>query len=159
MRPRLNLRAQAHTMRCDLETDFLPYAEKQCVQYTNSGDIVYNFGNAEQFLLTKHFANKPLLELELRMFQVSGVLGAWMPLVRRLLCSSSMKVVPRAAFNHCVKRLSKSLSRRNSPRLLSRNSRASHRRTLLWRRWRRAFPSFRPLVVPWYKRCTNPSDR
>lgn len=43
---------------------FLPFVEKQCVQYGGSGNVLYDFKKAEQYLLDVYFSGKPLIDLE-----------------------------------------------------------------------------------------------
>jgi hypothetical protein len=64
--------SEAHALVYDLENEFLPFVEKQCVQFTANGDVVYDFKAAEQYLLDVYFTGKPLIELNLRMFQFAN---------------------------------------------------------------------------------------
>ncbi len=61
----------AHALTYDLLNGFAPFVEKQCVQYTATGQVMYDFKNAEIYLLDL-FAGKPLIQLEVRMFQYSN---------------------------------------------------------------------------------------
>ncbi len=56
----------------DLINNFVPFLEKQCVQYTAQGQTVYDFKNAEAYLLDL-FSGKPLIELEVRMVKFGNI--------------------------------------------------------------------------------------
>jgi hypothetical protein len=66
----------AHALSYNLEDEFLPFVEKQCVQISPNGDAVYDFKAAEQYLLDVYFMGKPLVELTVRMIQYSGAESA-----------------------------------------------------------------------------------
>jgi len=68
--------APAHTISYDLEGGFIPFVEKQCVEYTAAGGLTYDFKNAEQYLLDVYFTGKPLINIEMRMFQFANEAGA-----------------------------------------------------------------------------------
>jgi hypothetical protein len=55
-----------------LEDEFLPFVEKQCVQISPNGEVMYDFKAAEQYLLDVYFTGKPLVELTVRMIQYSN---------------------------------------------------------------------------------------
>jgi hypothetical protein len=58
---------RAHTVVFDLNGEFLPYVEKQCVQYdATTGEAVYSFQAAEQYLIDVYFTGKPLIDLNIR---------------------------------------------------------------------------------------------
>jgi hypothetical protein len=61
----------AHAVTYDLLGGFAPFVEKQCVQYTATGQVMYDFKNAEIYLLDL-FSGKPLIQLEVRLFQYSN---------------------------------------------------------------------------------------
>eukprot|EP01052_Picozoa_sp_SAG31_P002292 SAG31_NODE_80_length_27188_cov_42.623869_7_plen_2406_part_00 len=61
--------AQVHTLDFDMEGGFIPYVEKQCVRYTDLGETMYDFADAEKFLVDRYFRNKPLINLRLRGFK------------------------------------------------------------------------------------------
>jgi len=63
--------SSAHALSYDLMGGFAPFVEKQCVQYTAAGQVSYDFKNAEIYLLDL-FSGKPLIQLEVRMFQYSN---------------------------------------------------------------------------------------
>ncbi|KNC55646.1 uncharacterized protein AMSG_01915 [Thecamonas trahens ATCC 50062] len=75
----------AHVLACDRELDFAPYVEKQCVQYTQSGDIVYDFAAAQGHLVARFLGGKPLIDVELRMtrFVSEGGVASGMLAVRQ----------------------------------------------------------------------------
>jgi len=54
----------------------MPYVEKHCVQFSDSGSIVYDFANAEQYLLEVVLSGKPLLDLEVRTIQYTNAAGS-----------------------------------------------------------------------------------
>ena len=58
-----------HTLDFDMEGGLIPYVEKQCVRHTELGETVYDFADAEKFLVDRYFRNKPLINLRLRGFQ------------------------------------------------------------------------------------------
>lgn len=58
---------QAHALEFALESEFVPYVEKQCVSYSQLGETDYDYAAAEKFL-DRYFRNKPLLNLRLRGF-------------------------------------------------------------------------------------------
>jgi hypothetical protein len=66
---------------------FLPFVEKQCVQYSSSGNVVYDFKKAEQYLLDVYFSGKPLIDLEVRMVQYANSQGM---LLTHPACVSTM---------------------------------------------------------------------
>jgi len=68
--------APAHALTYDLEGKFIPFVAKQCVSVGEDGARVYNFDNAEQYLLDVFFVGKPLVEMELRMVQYTDDEGA-----------------------------------------------------------------------------------
>jgi hypothetical protein len=59
----------AHVLDFDLESEFVPYVLKQCVQQTESAEVVCDFATAEKFLVDRYFRNKPLVNLRLRGFK------------------------------------------------------------------------------------------
>jgi len=59
----------AHALSYNLEDEFLPFVEKQCVQINERGDMVYDFKAAEQYLLDVYFMGKPMIYLEIPMIQ------------------------------------------------------------------------------------------
>jgi len=65
--------SSAHSLSYDLAGGFLPFVEKQCVQYSSSGNVVYDFRKAEQYLLDVYFSSKPLIDLEVRMVQYANM--------------------------------------------------------------------------------------
>jgi len=67
----------AHTLSYDLLNGFVPFVEKQCVEYNASGNLVYDFKNAEQYLLDVYFTGKPLIDIEMRMFQFANEVGTF----------------------------------------------------------------------------------
>ena len=52
----------AHALNYDLNGKFVPFIEKQCVENTEDGRMVYNFDNAEQWLMDAYFVGKPSIE-------------------------------------------------------------------------------------------------
>jgi len=62
----------AHAITYDLAGSFLPYMEKHCVQVSDSGSIIYDFANAEQYLLEVVLSGKALLDLEVRTIQFTN---------------------------------------------------------------------------------------
>eukprot|EP00468_Gymnochlora_sp_CCMP2014_P001514 CAMPEP_0167741726 /NCGR_PEP_ID=MMETSP0110_2-20121227/1016_1 /TAXON_ID=629695 /ORGANISM="Gymnochlora sp., Strain CCMP2014" /LENGTH=5340 /DNA_ID=CAMNT_0007625809 /DNA_START=69 /DNA_END=16091 /DNA_ORIENTATION=- len=68
--------APAHALDYDLEGKFIPFVAKQCVSLADDGSKIYNFDNAEQYLLDVFFVGKPLVEMELRMVQYTDDEGA-----------------------------------------------------------------------------------
>jgi len=67
----------AHALHYELIAagGFVPFVEKQCVQYSTAGGVLYDFKNAELYLLDI-FSGKPVIQLEVRMFQYSNTEGA-----------------------------------------------------------------------------------
>lgn len=59
----------AHTIRYDLTEDFLPFLEAQCVELSTSGGVAYNFKNAEAYIFERYLNSKPVMDLEVRMFE------------------------------------------------------------------------------------------
>uniref|UniRef100_A0A7S0DVA6 Uncharacterized protein n=1 Tax=Amorphochlora amoebiformis TaxID=1561963 RepID=A0A7S0DVA6_9EUKA len=68
--------SRPHALSYDLDGKFIPFVAKQCVSISDGGDKVYNFDNAEQYLLDVFFVGKPLVEMELRMVQYTDDEGA-----------------------------------------------------------------------------------
>lgn len=66
----------AHVLDFDLEAEFVPYVLKQCVQHTESSEVVCDFGTAEKFLVDRYFRNKPLVNLRLRGFKYADKVAA-----------------------------------------------------------------------------------
>jgi len=64
--------SSAHALSYNLHDEFLPFVEKQCVQLSPNGDLIYDFKAAEQYLLDVYFMGKPLIELTVRMFQYAN---------------------------------------------------------------------------------------
>eukprot|EP00455_Lapot_gusevi_P008910 TRINITY_DN1393_c0_g1_i11.p1 TRINITY_DN1393_c0_g1~~TRINITY_DN1393_c0_g1_i11.p1 ORF type:complete len:543 (+),score=276.56 TRINITY_DN1393_c0_g1_i11:197-1630(+) len=64
--------SEAHALQYELAGGFLPFVEQQCVQFSETGNLVYDFKNAEQFLLDMYLSGKPLIDLEVRMMQYIG---------------------------------------------------------------------------------------
>jgi hypothetical protein len=64
--------SSAHALSYNLNDEFLPFVEKQCVQISPNGDMVYDFKAAEQYLLDVYFMGKPLIELTVRMIQFAN---------------------------------------------------------------------------------------
>ncbi|GAB5355943.1 hypothetical protein AAMO2058_000248300 [Amorphochlora amoebiformis] len=54
--------SEAMSLSYDIETKFLPFVAKQCVDHTEEGGTVYNFSNAQQYLLDSFFIGKPLVD-------------------------------------------------------------------------------------------------
>eukprot|EP01052_Picozoa_sp_SAG31_P039586 SAG31_NODE_5517_length_2482_cov_3.611414_5_plen_160_part_00 len=64
----------AHCLVYDTEREVLPHVAAHCVRHAaaaTAGDLVYDFGAAEKFLIDRYFYNKPLLNLALPGFQYS----------------------------------------------------------------------------------------
>jgi len=62
-------RANAITYQMEL---VLPVVEKQCVAYTASNDIQYDFKKAEDWLIDRFLTSKPVIDVELREFEYPG---------------------------------------------------------------------------------------
>lgn len=59
----------AHTIRYDLAGDFVPFLEAQCCEISASGGTAYNFKNAEAYIFERYLNSKPVMDLEVRMFE------------------------------------------------------------------------------------------
>mmetsp|Transcript_22631 Transcript_22631/g.33743 ORF Transcript_22631/g.33743 Transcript_22631/m.33743 type:complete len:810 (-) Transcript_22631:163-2592(-) len=46
----------------DVENKLLPFVAKQCVDHTAEGTTVYNFANAQQYLMDSFFIGKPMVD-------------------------------------------------------------------------------------------------
>jgi len=53
---------QTQAISYDLEGRFVPFVMKQCVDHTAEGASVYNFDNAQQYLMDTYFIGKPLVD-------------------------------------------------------------------------------------------------
>lgn len=65
----------AHTLRYNLHGEFLPFLEKHCcgvAELGGDGRAVYDFKHAEQMLLDRYFAMKPVVDVEMRMFEFAN---------------------------------------------------------------------------------------
>lgn len=67
---------EAHVLNFDLEAEFVPFVLKQCVQQTESAEVVCDFATAEKFLVDRCFRNKPLVNLRLRGFKYADKVAA-----------------------------------------------------------------------------------
>ena len=65
--------SNAHAVLYDMGS-FVQFLEKQCVQYSSSGSVMYDFKAASQYLLNL-FVGKPLLELQLPMVEYANNRG------------------------------------------------------------------------------------
>lgn len=64
-----------HTLSCDVRTEFLPYVEKFCVSHLINGELEYDYGSTEKYLV-KMFGYKPLVRVEQPMFQLARDTGS-----------------------------------------------------------------------------------
>jgi len=71
-----NFFSTAHALSYSLQDKFSPYVAKNCVTFTDDGRIVYDFENAEQYLLDVFFTGKPLVKQMVRMVQYRDDEGA-----------------------------------------------------------------------------------
>lgn len=62
----------SHAINYDLQGAIEPFLEKQCVQYSSNGNVLYDFRKAEQYLLDVVFSGKPVIDLEIRMMQYTN---------------------------------------------------------------------------------------
>jgi len=54
--------SEAQAISYDLDSKFVPFVAKQCVDHTEEGGTVYNFDNAQQYLMDTFFVGKPLVD-------------------------------------------------------------------------------------------------
>ena len=87
----------AHTLTYSLEQHFIPFVEKQCVHFASNGSVVYDFGNAERYLIDMVFSSKPLIDLVIRMIQYSDAQagGSHLALKRKLRMEPLTKAMQR----------------------------------------------------------------
>jgi len=71
-----NFFSHAHAITYSLEKQFAPFIAKNCVTFTDDGRVVYDFANAEQYLLDVFFTGKPLVKIKQRMMQYTDDEGA-----------------------------------------------------------------------------------
>lgn len=66
----------SHALSYELKSGFLRYVEKQCVNINLSGQMEYDFANAEQYLIDVYLSGRPLIDMEVRMFSYTDAGGA-----------------------------------------------------------------------------------
>jgi len=62
----------SQSIRYEMEGDFIPYLEKQCVLITSgsgSRGISYDFQKAQMRLIERYFSNVPVIDLEIQTYQ------------------------------------------------------------------------------------------
>jgi len=107
--------APAHTLSYDLHGQYLPYVEKQCLQVTRTGQCVYDFKNAEQYLMDVFFSSKPLVDLEVRMFQYTSAENEGVSLLRQKV---SQELLDKETMDQILKELGSKTEARKCMELL-----------------------------------------
>jgi hypothetical protein len=105
----------AHALTYDLQSGFLPFVEKQCVQYSVSGNVQYDFKKAEQYLLDIYFNGKPLIDLEVRMIQYTNAQAGGTFLLKQKVKQESL---PKEMTDKILKELGSPAQARHAQELL-----------------------------------------
>jgi hypothetical protein len=107
--------APAHALDYDLHGQYLPYVEKQCLTVTRNGQCVYDFKNAEQYLMDVFFSSKPLIDLEVRMFQYTNGESEGVSLLRQKV---SQELLDKETMDQILKELGSKTEARKCMELL-----------------------------------------
>lgn len=107
--------APAHALDYDLNGQYLPFVEKQCLTVTRTGQCVYDFKNAEQYLMDVFFSSKPLIDLEVRMFQYTNGESEGVSLLRQKV---SQELLDKETMDQILKELGSKTEARKCMELL-----------------------------------------